>query len=214
MSDALRDQVEVWLGGEVAVVEDELARSTADRYSDEQKDYAFNLWCYVCSRSATKTGRLLADPEHAPLTGVTGVVDRKTVQYWRDTLGWEARADKELYGINPHLRFRAKLDLVASMPESVAFVKALVQGDFDHQDPGVVKNKLTAAIAIMDRTGLSPNSLRTDLGVIEAPAEVRDTTAREFLKLSPEELEEESERQMRSMMSDQSMKRESRRSKH
>lgn len=162
-------------------------RTVATRYTDEQRELAFQVWTFRANRNAAEATRLLAEMGDEGFT-----VSRQMVAQWAREQGWDRRADQDLFAGAPRLRFGTQTELILAAPEAAAFLRKVIALDpslmteavVDAWEDGervkkvvrlvdekIVKLRIQAAQVVLDRTGFSPVGTR-DVGSVDAPPEV------------------------------------------
>lgn len=138
---------------------------SSTRYSDEQREVAYQVWAYVAHRNSLKAARALLEGEFADLAGMTASVDQlgRTIRDWEARHGWNERADREIHAIAPALRVRVQMGLMLALPDAVSTIHEAIRG------ADVSKNAIMAATAALDRAGFSPIGTKANLGEIDTP---------------------------------------------
>lgn len=119
-------------------------------YDQATRDLAYRVWLLEASQSPARTARILARDHAIPLSD-------ETIRYWRDTEDWPGRIADAVRQVGRGQSVQAFIDLVAGGPQSLAFLRTIVDGDFPESDtiPGL-KLRVQAAIALKDSAGYSP----------------------------------------------------------
>lgn len=120
--------------------------TTSDRWTDEVRELAYQLWAYTCGRNATRVARVMED-EHDVSVPV------RTIQHWAATDDWSTRVRDDLSSIAPDLHQTIVSELILGAVESARVLRRSV-GDSDADRPD--KNQITAAFGLLDRAGYSP----------------------------------------------------------
>jgi hypothetical protein len=119
-------------------------------YDQSTRDLAYRVWLMDASQSPARTARILARDHGIPLSD-------ETIRYWRDTEDWPGRIADAVRQVGRGQSVQAFLDLVAGGPQSIAFLRTLVDGDFPESETiAGLGLRLKAAIALKDSAGYSP----------------------------------------------------------
>lgn len=153
----------------------QLGRGAGDprgvRYSDRDKDAAYELWRTAGGRSIRRVAVML------------GIAER-TIRNWHDDHAWSARADTDDADDLPAIVHGARAIIAAELIPSILTVKAIRDGD--RVDP---KIRLAAAQWLAGLAGYSPiNRTQTAAVQVEAPAPAPALTDGELVGLSPDQL--------------------------
>lgn len=119
---------------------------SSDRWPDEVRELAYQLWAYTCGRNAVRVCAVLADEHDAP-------VPLRTVQHWASSEGWSDRVREDLSSIAPDLHQTIVSELILGAVESARLLRRSV-GDHEGERPDKVQ--VTSALALLDRAGYSP----------------------------------------------------------
>jgi hypothetical protein len=167
---------------------------TGTRYTDEQKQHAFEVWYLRSSRNAAEAARILCSDDDAGFT-----VTRQTVHKWSLDYGWDSKADRDLFAGAPRMRFATQTELVLAAPEAARLMRQVMaldpslkserniyskDGDFigteSYFDDKIIKLRRDAAKGCLDRTGFSPIGTRESLGAVDPPPSLDDAGVKEI----------------------------------
>lgn len=146
-------------------------------YDEGTQELAYQLWAYQCSRRVRDVVRALE-------RDATGrIPDEHTVRRWVREQDWPARVADDIRLIAPDMTMQVIVDLVAGRNDAVAYLRRVVRHASEPapftNDRGQVltgdgewidvparfvpsKDAITAAIALVDRGGLSHMGTRAD----------------------------------------------------
>lgn len=150
-------------------------RTVGTRYTDEQKETAYQLWAFVTSRNASETARILSQPEWQI------DVPRETVAYWAREYNWAQRAADDVHKIAPDLRFQAFSELLFAGLDGAKYIRKVNAGE---EPPD--KYRITAAIAAVDRIGFSP--VGKGVPTTDPPRLTEGLSVDDLAGLSPDDL--------------------------
>lgn len=119
---------------------------TSERWPDEVREMAYQLWAYTCGRNAARVCAVLAD-EHGH------EVPLRTVQHWASDGSWSDRVREDLSSIAPDLHQTIVSELILGAVESARLLRRSVG---DHAGDRPDKVQVTSALALLDRAGYSP----------------------------------------------------------
>lgn len=151
----------------------------AQRYPEEVKELAYQLWAFVASRNASEVVRRLATEEHGGHD-----VPYQTVAYWVREYGWADRAARDVDSIAPDLRHQVFSELLFAGLEGAKYIRKVIDGD-EHPD----KVRVAAAIGAVDRIGFSPVGNRNPSDGIGAP-QSKSLELPSFSAMTPDQLRE------------------------
>ena len=160
--------------------------TTGTRYTDEQKQKAFEVWYLRANRNPAETARVLSADRDEGFT-----VTRQTVHKWAIDYHWDTKADRDLFAGAPRLRFATQTELVLAAPEAARLLRQVMNLDpelmteqvvrdrnGDHIetikvfDDKIIKLRMESARACLDRMGFSPIGTRDSLGVVDPPPSI------------------------------------------
>lgn len=166
--------------------------NTGTRYTDEQKQHAFEVWYLRSSRNAAEAARILSSGEEDGFT-----VTRQTIHKWSLDYGWAAKADRDLFAGAPRLRFSTQTELVLAAPEAARLLRQVMSLDpslmtdqrvvvdgivetYKVYDDKLIKLRVDAAKGCLDRTGFSPIGNRESLGTVDPPPAMDEASIKEI----------------------------------
>ena len=157
------------------------AKDTSIRYSDDDRQLAYEVWALEAGQNTEKTSAILS-AQH----GLS--VDGRRIRDWRDRHSWETRYAAEVEAAAPMLRHRAFGILVVGSPEAAAYLRAVVTGQEQPE-----KTRVAAAFGILDRIGFSPvgrNTYTPDNPAdrVRELADLREMTVDQLLQAEREEI--------------------------
>lgn len=120
---------------------------TTDRWNDETRELAYQLWAYTCGRNATRVQRVL-EQEH------DAVVPVRTIQHWAASDRWGERVRDDLSAIAPDLHQTIVSELILGAVESARILRRSVGDASSDERPD--KTQVMAAFGLLDRAGYSP----------------------------------------------------------
>ena len=168
-------------------------------YSDEQREFVYQVWAFSGNRNAEKTARLVHEhPDSGDLK--LSDLESRTIRNWVKDQGWENRATEDIFSAAPHIRFRAQSALALASPEAAETLReaatmdcyverSYILKDSDGNqfletrrefDVNLYKVKVNAAQLVLDRTGFSPVGTR-ETGQLDAPPSVIEELADEIV---------------------------------
>ncbi len=132
---------------ELELVSDKMVHG--NRYKEETKAEAFQLWALTCSRNFRRVTERLNE------LGVE--VDERTVRRWADAEEWPGKVGAYLRQLAPGLNEKQLSDLFLGRGEALEILREIAT------DPTqATKDRLTAAIALVDRGGMSHVGSKAD----------------------------------------------------
>lgn len=166
---------------------------TRPAYSEAQKEYVYQVWCYQADRKSERVASILAiDPDAVEL-GINAVSGR-TIREWASSDDWASRAGRDLYGVAPHLRHNAQSTLALASPEAAVRLRYILNLPAEvtrmvrkkdgspvlddatgaplyetYIDVNILKLQVTTGLGLLDRTGFSPIGVREGLGAMDPP---------------------------------------------
>jgi hypothetical protein len=120
--------------------------NVATRYPDEARDLARQLWGFKLSRNAEAVAREM----QTDYPGIEG----RTIRRWADDGRWAETITQQVRALAPAIHEGILIDLMVGAAEGAGYLRAAARGE-----ERAVQARVTAAIALLDRYGLSP---RTD----------------------------------------------------
>ena len=146
-------------------------------YEEGTIELAYQLWAYQCSRRVRDVVQALERD------GSGRIPDEHTVRRWAREQDWSRRVADDIKAIAPDLTSQAIVDLVVGRAEALTYLRRVVRHSTEPapitNDRGQVqtmdgewidvparfvpsKDAITAAIALVDRGGLSHMGTRAD----------------------------------------------------
>ena len=135
-------------------------------YPEETRALAFQVWLFKASQSPARTAKLLATDEYGSIT-----LTDETIRYWRDTERWTEKAQDAVRSIAGGLHMQTVVDQIAGVPEAISFLRQVVNGEIPNTD---TKTRVTAALGLLDRSGLSPLGGKMARPSLTGPAQLPD----------------------------------------
>lgn len=173
------------------------------------KDLAYQLWAFECGRRVRDVVRLLKNGEYHD--GEPVLVDERTVRRWVHEGGWVQRVRDNIRQLAPDLNEQTVIDLVVGRRDAVRYLRRVVSeaeqptpiqdqrrrvltidGEWVDVRAGFVPSKdaIAAAIALMDRGGLShvgngkdPTGSLTALGDLDQLPELDGKSVNELMAI-------------------------------
>lgn len=125
-------------------------RETANRgnrYEDDVKEAAYQLWAFRCSRRTSEVARLLELGDIAePVT-----VSVRQVQNWVKDFAWAERVNRDLRAIAPDIRDQTIGEIIMGALDGARYLRSVADGR--EQQPN--KERVTSSLGLIDRAGLS-----------------------------------------------------------
>ncbi len=146
-------------------------------YDEETEALAYQLWAFKCGRRVKDVVRQLSTEERGR------VPDEHTIRRWAREQGWAEKVRQDIRSIAPDLTEQTIVELILGRAESVTYLRKVVQEaseptpvldqrgralgmDGEWHDVRVAfqpnKDAITAAVALMDRGGLSHVGSKAD----------------------------------------------------
>ena len=121
----------------------------------ETKEYAFQLWAYICGRNAGAVARKLREENLLPRE-MPHVRVQETVAHWAKRYNWRLRVTHDFAMIAPDLHDQLAQEIILGARSSVAHLRHVVDGETKPDG-----NRIRAALGLLDRAGFTPIK-RTD----------------------------------------------------
>lgn len=119
-------------------------------WSKETKEYAYQLWAYICGRNAGAVARRLREENMLPRE-MPHVRVQETVAHWAKKYEWRLRIKSDFKVIAPDLHDMIAQEVILGARESVEYLRKVVGEPGKHD-----ANRVRAALALMDRAGFTP----------------------------------------------------------
>lgn len=148
-------------------------------YKEDVQELAYQLWAFQCGRRVRDVAQELARGVH----GDPAAVHERTIRRWIIDGGWVERVRQDIRSIAPDLTEQTIIDLIVGRREAVHYLRRVVkeanepsplgdqttkaqtvEGEWLDVRARFVPNKeaITAAVALMDRGGLSHVGSKAD----------------------------------------------------
>jgi hypothetical protein len=145
--------------------------STGNRFSDDLRELAYEIWLYKADRNAARTQRMLAEEcrlaseeaidaetgEIAPLDDDSlNIPTVRQVQRWVNDGRWPEKATEDIAKMAPRLWKAANARLFAQIEAAQSFDADVLAGVYDRYDkPGIlaVKEKIAARVQTLAGVG-------------------------------------------------------------
>lgn len=173
------------------------------RYTDEQRDAAFEVWAYKADRSFERAAIIIDIDDTCKEVGVSGVSAR-TLRNWSLQWNWENKANVILHKSAPGRRVRVQSALVLAAPEAAEFLRKLINLDESLKTERIETDKdgntsvvkefndkiLTlqqkSAMAVLDRVGFSPIGNK-ELPFMDAPPDLQGEVLKQVSEITDED---------------------------
>lgn len=151
----------------------------------ETKEYAFQLWAYVCSRNAGCVARKLREEDRLPRE-MPHVRVQEAVAHWAKRYQWRLRVTNDFAVIAPDLHEQMAQEIILGARTGIRYLRDVVDGRAQTDDKGKVDgNRIRAALALVDRAGFTP--VRRNDPVVFEPEEMKSEEVSSYT-LTPEEI--------------------------
>lgn len=130
------------------------------RWTDQEKQWAYEVWALLADQKANKAARLLAegpgedeDSERPPLA-----IPARTIRYWVEHENWEERIERDSRAIFPSIHARVhRMNMVNSI-KAAERLGEILRGEIAVSD----KVLMDAIKTTQDRTGHMPYVRNSD----------------------------------------------------
>ena len=114
-----------------------------DRYDDETRELARQLWTFRLGRNAERVAEELR--ESFPR------LEARTVRYWATRDRWAERAAADIAAIAPALHQSIVVDLIAGAGEGVQHLRAVARGEVKAEPA-----RVNASVSLLHMAGYAP----------------------------------------------------------
>ena len=156
-----------------------VGENTGKRYSQSEKDLAYQLWAFVCGRNAEKVSAAMKTGDWGAAIDITS----RTVRDWAVNGRWEERQREDMQRIAPDLRGGILTELLLAGKEAAEYARGVVRGTEVPE-----KTRATVSLAVLGMLGFTqqPKDSSQAMQALASP-KVSDALP-DLAKLSPEEL--------------------------
>lgn len=125
----------------------------SDHFTDQDKQWTYEVWAMLAGRNAAKTSRILAEPpgENEESDRPPMEVPARTIRYWVQAYHWEDRIEREFKRLFPGIHQHVHQEIMVGTIESVDYARKVVRGEVEAD-----KVRLDAAKTFLDRGGHLP----------------------------------------------------------
>jgi hypothetical protein len=145
------------------------------------KEYAFQLWAYVCHRNAGEVARILREENRLPREMPHQRV-QEYVAHWAKKNDWRLRIKHDFKIIAPDLHDQMAQEIILGARTSIVHLVKVVNGE--EKPDG---NRIRAAMALLDRCGFTP--IRAKDPIVFEPEPQKAEEASDYA-LTPEDIYE------------------------
>jgi hypothetical protein len=125
-----------------------------NRFSDDIKEVAYQLWAFVCSRRVAAVSDLLASGQYGDAVEVSS----RQVKRWEQSYAWSQRVSDDLKAIAPDIRQQTIAEIVFGALDGARYLRAVVDGREERPS----KERVTSALGLLDKAGLSHTGTKAD----------------------------------------------------
>lgn len=121
-----------------------------EAHPQEYREWAYQLWAFVCDQKATRVAERIANPEpDDPIE--PREISARTIREWAKSEKWLERVEKDMKAIAPGIHQRVTTTIVAGSIEAADYLRQLI-----NDETAEPKFRLDAAKTFLDRAGHLP----------------------------------------------------------
>lgn len=118
-----------------------------NRYGDDVKEAAYQLWAFRCSRRPSEVSGLLALGEIVEPVPVSA----RQIERWASSYAWAERVHRDLRAIAPDIRDQTIGEIIMGALDGARYLRAVADG----RESTPVKERVVSSLGLIDRAGLS-----------------------------------------------------------
>jgi hypothetical protein len=145
-------------------------------YSDEYRQWAYQLWAFVYARNVTAVTKHLQEPKEGDPFGAQSITS-KTIRNWIDRENWPSKLATDMKMIAPDMHGAVVTNLLTSALKFSEFLADLAHDRVPLTNScqiGAAKMKLEGTKIAFDRSGFMPWEIQKDRQAAPAPTRPQD----------------------------------------
>lgn len=128
------------------IMENKNKPDTGRRYTSNHRDLAYQLWAFVCNRSAEKVSAEMLSGNWGDSVDITS----RTIRNWATDEKWEERVREDMQRIAPDIRAGIMSELLLSGKEAAEYVRGVIRGSESPE-----KTRATVSLAVLGMLGFT-----------------------------------------------------------